>query len=118
MSKIVLNQCYCDMFDISEEAKEFLRNKYGVIFDPNLTPRNDPALIQTIEILGDAASIFYTDDKGVVVYLSKPVVYLLPSTRSYLIQSNCGYETIELLNIGLKRKKSEQEIEPLSKKLR
>lgn len=101
--KVVLNQCYCDSFDISEKAKQCLRQYYGIIFDPVLTPRDDPALIRVIEVLGEEAAIFH-DDQGERVYYAKPIVVIVARDQRFEIQCNYGFETIRYVP---KRSRSE-----------
>lgn len=89
--KIVINECYCDVFDISDKAKDILRYKYGIIFHPEYTPRNDPALVKVIEELQTESAIIVIDSNNNVTYLSKPIVITI-SDSNYEIVSNYGYE--------------------------
>ena len=109
MRRIVINQGYCDTFDISREAKDMMRTKFGIIFDPNYTPRDDPAFISVIEILGEAAAIFHDDEHCGRVYYSRPRIAYVPVDYTFDIVSNHGYESIHLHENGSKRKRSHVE---------
>lgn len=105
MRRIIINQCYCDSFDISREAKDMMRNRFGIIFDPNYTPRDDPALIAVVETLGEGAAIFHEDQTCGRVYLSRPRIAYVPVDATFDIISNYGYESINLHDSGSKRKR-------------
>ena len=100
--KIVINECYCDMFDISDKAKDLLRYKYGIIFHPEYTPRDDPALVKVIEELQNDSAIIVLDSNNNITYLSKPKVICI-SDSNYDIISNYGYEYV-IYNNFKKRK--------------
>lgn len=102
MHKIVINQCYCDSFDISRLAKDMLRTRYGIIFDPLYTPRDDPALVQVVEHLGVGAAIYNDDDECGRIFYSLPRIITIPENCVFDIVTNHGYERIVMRN-GKKR---------------
>lgn len=116
MRKVVINQCYCDAFDISRTAKEMLRADFGIIFDPNYTSRDDPALVQVIEHLGEAAAIYHEEDCG-RVYLSRPIIAYIPEHAMFEVISYHGYESIRLHESHKRRRTNEDENIHITKKM-
>lgn len=95
MRKFVINECYCDRFDISDEAKQMMRSKYKVIFDPEMTPRDDPALVAVVDELRDRAGIVREN-----IVLSKPVVVRIPFDVHVHMSVVHGFETIHVCSSG------------------
>jgi hypothetical protein len=98
MTKIVYNQCYGG-FSLSEEAIQRysdikgldLQNSYvwrypdDEWFEDREIPRNDPALVQVVEELGEAAN----------GPCAKLAIYELPAGTLYRIEEYDGMEHIE-----------------------
>lgn len=88
MYKVAYNACFGG-FSLSEEASEYLRDKFGIEINPKFgfiydLERHDVRLIETIERFGDDASGHCSDIK--IETISSPI---------YRIDDYDGNETVK-----------------------
>lgn len=81
--KVVINSCYGG-YGLSEEAIQWLKNKYGDGVENDILERHDPRLVDCVETLGKKANGKF----------SKLTVVEIDSNR-YRIDEYDGYESIE-----------------------
>lgn len=66
MTKVVINTCHGG-FGLSQEAEDLFKAKTGQDFDDFHTFRDDEALVEVVEELGDKANSRYSELKVVEV---------------------------------------------------
>ena len=59
MNKVAYNDCY-GVFELSKEAKDWLKEHYPNYSDKYYSIRHDPRLIECIETLGDKVNETYS----------------------------------------------------------